>query len=132
MPNAQRGGVKFIDDTFLASLRTNGRQPNTGFYFDRVWVISGSKLGLAMEGARDYSRRGAGGFGGRRPGSSWGDESAPTEAVADVDAEARDVLTDESVLDDWEFEIWVDAVLQDYPEAETEDEEEPDAEEDGE
>ena len=118
------GGVEFLDNTFMASLRKNGRRPGTGFYFDRVWIISGSKIGTAAEGAS--------GFGGRGSGSAWSGGPVSPGAAGDVEPEARDVITDEPVLDDWEFEIWVDVVLEDYPETETEDEEDVDAEDGGE
>ena len=119
------GGVKFIDDTFMAVLRKNGRRPGTGFYFDRVWIISGSKVGAATEGPAGFGGRGSGSF---RPGGL-----TPSGATDDLEPQDRDVVTDEPVLNDWEFEIWVDAVLQDYPESEAEDEgDEEDAEaEDG-
>ena len=75
---------------------------------------------------------GASGFGGRGSSSGWGGGAASPGAADDLEPGARDVITDESILDDWEFEIWVDVVLEDYPESETEDEENVDAEDGGE
>ncbi len=53
-----------------------------------------------------------------------------TAGAIAADAKNFDAVTLESNLDDWEFEIWVDAILEDYPESELEEGEEEESEED--
>ncbi len=88
-------GAKFISESFMDSLRANGREPDKGFYFDRVVLFEGGKVGaLAAEAS--------GGFAGRRANSKV----------------PMDPVTNENTEDDWQFEIWADVILEDYPEAE--------------
>ena len=47
-----------------------------------------------------------------------------TAGAVSRDAGNFDAVTLESNQDDWEFEIWVDAILEDYPESELEEGEE--------
>lgn len=91
-PNA--GGLKFIDTAFLAALRTNGRKPGTGFFIDRAWVIEGQK---------------GGGKVGRTPGRGSSTESE-TGSTGNLDP-----ITAESVDNDWQFKLWIDVVMRDFP-----------------
>lgn len=105
------GGASFIDDTFMAALRENGRRPGTGFYFDRVFLIDGGKVPETADML---------GVAGRRA-SATGRSSGKTTRLVDV-------ITNEVADDDWRFEIWIDVILQDYVEPEAE--ETPEAPED--
>jgi hypothetical protein len=90
-----------------------------GFYFDRVYLVSGEKLEAKAAAS------GAAGPGGKpgpghkppvskppRPGSGGG----PKSGGALSEAALIDPVTHESIINDWEFEIWVDAIMQDYEE----------------
>ncbi len=101
-----RGERIFIDDQFLKPLRQNGRRPETGFYFDRVYLIEGSRID--SEGDSTVAAGGRGRTGSAR-------RSAGPEG-------ALDPVTDESIEGDWQFEIWIDAILADFSEDELEDE----------
>lgn len=107
------GGASFVDDVFLKDLRKYGRRPDAGFYFDRVHLIAGNKLssGGVVQTV----------FGSGFVSRASGRRSAGRAAAAD--AGNFDALTLEPLLDDWEFEIWVDAILEDYSESELEDDE---------
>ena len=102
------GGPKYVGDTFMTTLRENGRRPNAGFYFDRVWLLAGGKVS---------------GSGSPAGGAGWGGTESKSE-------ENRDPVTNEPTNDDWEFEIWVDAILEDLPESELEEESAEEEEED--
>ncbi len=116
-PNS--GGQQFISNGFMEDLRQAGRKPNQGFYFDRVYLIDGKKVEIEGGPARSGKR---GGFGSR--GRGFGGTSAPAVATTAPPA-TFDPVTGESIVEDWQFEIWVDAILEDYPgdadEEETED-----------
>lgn len=93
-------GAKIISDTFMNALRKNGRHPGVGFYFDRVYLFSGSKVE-----AQGGSATSAGlGFG------------FPSQAGVHLD-----VVTNEPTVDDWQFEIWADVILDDFVPSEEDD-----------
>lgn len=94
-----QGAAKFIEESFMAPLRTNGRRAKTGFYFDRVLLYSGAKV-ETKAGSGTAPRPGA------RPGT----------ASAGATVEPIDVITNEPTENDWQFEIYVDVVLEDFPE----------------
>ncbi len=131
-----QGGGQFISDTFMTRLRENGRRPGTGFYFDRVYLIEGGKVAgetayspsrtptharRTVPGRNGLSGGGKGfpGGGGKgfRPGGGPMPETKPAPVA--VDAGSLDAVTLEPFGQDWQFEIWVDAILQDYVEPET-------------
>lgn len=94
-PNAK--GATFLKEQFVDKLRENGRKPGLGFYFDRIAVAAGNKLATELEAA-------ASSFG--RPGG----------ARATDETLKFDPLTGESLLDDWEFSVNADVILEDIPE----------------
>ncbi len=122
-----QGGAKFISESFMDALRRNGRRPGMGFYFDRVYLVYGSKV--ETRGSADPARRGSiprlsgGGRGGRTfggAGSGGGATSLP--AIGEnVRAEDLDPVTNEPIENDWQFDLWIDAILEDYPEVDEED-----------
>jgi len=91
--------LEFIAKEFMDPLRTNGRQPERGFYFDHIVLINREKIGSA---------RGTGlrGRGAALPNAGATKESNP---------EDLDPVTWESMTDDWRFEIWATVILEDYP-----------------
>jgi hypothetical protein len=97
------GGAKFISETFMNALRKNGRQPGTGFYFDRVYLWEGAKV---ESKSAPRIGRGVSGTG--------------TVDLANLRPEDVDPVTLEPAIDDWRFVIWVDAIMEDYPESEEE------------
>ena len=107
-----QGGAKFIADGFMNKLRQESRKAGNGFYFDRVWLISGNTL-EASEDLGDGTSSGfsGGGWGGGRTSGSRAD---PGTALVDP-------VTLELAKDDWLFEVWLDVILEDYPELEEED-----------
>jgi hypothetical protein len=95
-----QNGAAFIREAFINPLRTQGRVPGMGFYVDRVHLVRGEK----------YAPRSAGPRGGRRTTPPAG--RAPTPgATTPLDL---DPITNEPMTEDWEFEIYMDAVLNDY------------------
>ena len=102
------GGARFVDEVFLTPLRENGRRADKGFFFDRVYLIAGNRL--RSGGAAPPAARGA----YVAPGSSI---RSPAGTIT-ANAEKLDPVTLESNQDDWEFEIWVDAIREDHPEPE--------------
>ncbi len=82
---------QFVNESFMSALRVNGRKAGLGFFFDRVYLFSGMPK--------------------RVPGG------AGVEA-GDADSAKYDPVTDEAVVEDWRFVIWVDVVPGDYPEEE--------------
>jgi type IV pilus assembly protein PilM len=90
-------GRRFVGETFMKALREAGQQPGMGFFIDRVSLIEGSRV----EGTEDTASSGT---------------SSPS---------MLDPLTNEPIEQDWQFEIWADVILEDYPEYdEDEDEDE--------
>jgi len=96
------GGMRFVKENFIDVLRKNGRREGMGFYIDAAAVIEGSRLDSGSGAARPFGGRGTGTRGG---------SPAITSVVS---PERVDVITQESTDTDWDFEIWVDAVLEDY------------------
>jgi hypothetical protein len=83
-------GRRFVGETFMKTLRETGQQPGMGFFIDRVSLIEGVRLEST-------------------------EESAPSGASS---PDTLDPLTNEPVQQDWQFEIWADVILEDYPEPE--------------
>ena len=94
---------RLVRDSFMKNLRVAGRQPGTGFYVDKVFLITGMRLGkagasVAGDGRRsrgDISRRGA-------------------DEYDSATARMMDPVTNESVKDDWRFTIVASVILEDY------------------
>lgn len=91
-----QGAARFINETFMETLRKNGRRPGAGFYFDRIAMFTGGKLDL----------RGGPGRPGGFPGGAASSAASP---------EHLDPLTDEPRDNDYQFEIFVDVVPHDIP-----------------
>jgi type IV pilus assembly protein PilM len=96
-PNS--GGQKFIQ-TYMDALRTLGRQPKTGFFIDRVYLVEGVK------GARKIA---ASSSAGSKGGHS---HSSSTEVEGQVGK--LDLITNEPTDSDWQFELWADVILEDW------------------
>ena len=120
------GGAKFISEEFMDVLRENGRRPGTGFYFDRVYLFDGGKVettGPSGLGSRGSGTRGGVGGRGRGFGTSpppAGVEAAPESVFVGIRPEDVDPIALEPIADDWQFVIWMDVVMEDYPEFEDE------------
>ena len=93
----------------MEPLRQNGRKPGAGYYIDNVVLVEAGKAEAAPSGGapRPVTGRGTshGGAGAPAPGSGSAGRS-----------EKIDVVTNEPTENDWRFEIWADAILEDYPE----------------
>ncbi|MGB2986133.1 MAG: pilus assembly protein PilM, partial [Phycisphaerae bacterium] len=117
-------GPTFISESFMDALRKNGRRSNMGFYFDRVYLVYGSKVetkgsSVSSSGRGSGSRVTTGGRGrGLGPTAPRDGATAPQQAAPSVHPEDLDVVTLEPIENDWRFEIWIDAILEDYPESE--------------
>lgn len=101
------GGMKFIKENFIDVLRKDGRKEGEGFYIDAASLADGSKLDAT--GAPGASRSGGRGTGRGGPVAGGGAIVAAPEKI--------DPLTHEPTDGDWRFEVWVDAVLEDFAEA---------------
>ncbi len=101
-PNKQ--AADFIDKNYIRNLRKLGSKPGEGFYFDRIAIYRGEKVELKQaEGERARKRFNV------RPLGNVGRN--------DWDAiDPLDPITNESRKDDWRFDLYVDVVLEDYPE----------------
>ncbi len=116
------GGPTFIREAFMDDLRKNGRRPSMDFYIDRVYLIDGAKVEIPGAGSSSgkwggTSRSGYNPGGGR---GGPGHGGSPTSGIVTKAAnpESLDVLTNESIENDWRFVIWADVILEDYPESE--------------
>jgi len=107
-------GPQFIDAGFMTPLRETGRKPGRGFFFDRVYLIDGGKVPSSSDEGGAKPKPGLGGFGV----SATAQPPATTLSALD-----RDPITNEPVVNDWRFEIWIDVILEDFPEASSEGEE---------
>jgi type IV pilus assembly protein PilM len=105
------GGLKFIKDSFMVPLRQNGRKPGAGFYIDNVVLVEGGKAEAAATGGAPRPATGR--------GTTRGGAGTPTtgSAASAGRSEKIDVVTYESTDNDWRFEIWADAILDDFSEA---------------
>lgn len=94
---------RLVRDSFMKNLRVAGRQPGTGFYVDKVFLITGMRLGKA--GARVAG------------GGSWSRGDTSRKGANEYDsatARMMDPVTNESVKDDWRFTIVASVILEDY------------------
>ena len=101
--SSYKDAERLVRDSFMKNLRVAGRQAGKGFYVDKVFLITGMRLGKA--GAT------VAGAGSRLRGG------ALVQGVVQYDptmARIMDPVTDESVEDDWRFTIVVSVILEDY------------------
>jgi type IV pilus assembly protein PilM len=131
-PNS--GGAEFIHDTFMETLRKAGRQPDLGFYINRLYLVDGIQLSAEQadrrgtRGSRTPSRpsrdRGITPPAARLPGlplpGASQEAGAGPVAYNAAAAEKVDPLTGEPTGDDWRFEIAMDLILGPLPETATE------------
>lgn len=101
------GGMKFVQTEYMDKLRKIGREPGLGFYFDRIWLIEGAHAALKGAGAGDDADA-------SKPSGRGGGAGAGT------DKSELDLITLEPINDDWNFKIWIDVILKDFPEEEGE------------
>ncbi|MFQ5413204.1 MAG: type IV pilus assembly protein PilM [Phycisphaerae bacterium] len=105
-------GAKLVDEQFMSRLRSNGRVPGQGFYFDRVYLVDGQKVEIkTAAGTRGLS---AGRARGRTQGGGFGLTPAGGAVAGALPPAALDPITNESIENDWEFDIWLDVILEDY------------------
>lgn len=102
------GGFKFIKDSFMEPLRQNGRKAGEGFYIDNVVLVEAGKVEAATPGGAPRPMSGR--------GTSRGATAAPPGSAAGR-FEKIDLVTNEPTENDWRFEIWADAILEDFAEA---------------
>lgn len=102
------GGMKFIKENFIDVLRKNGRKEGMGFYIDAASLVEGYKQEAGSGGKTS---------GGRGTGSRGGLTAPPAGVSSAGSPEKMDVVTNEPTDTDWHFEIWVDAVLEDFADA---------------
>jgi len=99
-----KGAADFINDEFISKLRQAGRKPGMGFYFDRIAIYRGEKVELKRAlGKSERSR-----FSGRSRSANGAGDWEPIDAL--------DPITYESRKDDWRFDIYIDVIMEDYPE----------------
>lgn len=112
-----KDGLKFISEKFMQPLRENGRKPGAGFYFDRVYLFDGQRIGgtEAPGGSSLSAASSGGGLRGRGFGPGSTSPSAPMAAGSSRNV---DPITNEPMDDDWRFVLWVDAIPEDFPEPE--------------
>lgn len=117
-PYADSG--KFLCEEFLAALRKNGRKPEAGFYFDRVYLFDRVRVPLPASASSGGSSGGSSRTFGRGGSFRTKTAAAPTPSVNPA---LLDPVTHERIDDDWEFVVWIDAIPEDYvaPEGEGED-----------
>jgi len=122
-------GINYIADAFADPLRRNGRRPDLGFYFDRVHVISGHRYepergqrgtSASRPSAPTAQPRPASGGRGLPGGPSPKGQPGGSIASRPGGAPTLDVLTDEPIDQDWQFEIWVEVILGEMPDADAE------------
>ncbi|MCG3138291.1 MAG: Cell division protein FtsA [Phycisphaerae bacterium] len=110
-PNQDKG--KFVDKPggFIQNLKLSGQQPDQGFYFDGVRLISGASKGGSSSakpaGGLPVGGKPAGGApegGGAGSGTSLG---------------GRDPLTLEEIKEDWEFVVKLAVVIGELPKDKT-------------
>ncbi|MEK6674870.1 MAG: type IV pilus assembly protein PilM [Planctomycetota bacterium] len=112
-----QGRTKFLEEAFLSVLRKNSRKPGLGFYFDRTWIIRGNAWeggkptipGTGLRSGGQPPKLSGGTKGGRSGGSGASSAGVGSE-------EELDPLTNEPIDGDFQFEVWIDAVLSEYSE----------------
>ena len=93
----------------MVPLRQNGRKEGAGFYIDNVVLVEGAKAEGAPTGGAPRTTTGR--------GTTRGGAAAPAAGAASAGrSEKIDAVTYEPTDNDWRFEIWADAILEDYPE----------------
>jgi hypothetical protein len=99
----------------MKKLRENGQKAGMGFYMDNVVLAEGAKIEAATGPGSATSASGRSGP-ARGSGAGRAGPSATPGAAAGR-SEKIDVVTLEPTDNDWRFEIWADAILQDFSEA---------------
>jgi type IV pilus assembly protein PilM len=103
-----RGGAEYVRTAFMEPLLEKGRRSGLGFYVDKAAIVRGGKVQIGTEatGPRGGAGRGRGAV-------------TPTSPTADLGAlvppEQLDPVTLEPMTDDWEFEVWISVILEDFP-----------------
>lgn len=108
---------KLVRDTFMKQLRADGRKPGTGYYIDKVYLITGIRLSAAGAQALGEGRRSRGTPSPVNIGPSFTDEIMKATAGDEYNptqASMMDPITDEPMLNDWRFTIVASAVVRDY------------------
>lgn len=90
-----------VEKMFMTPLRENGQRPDQGMYIDRVSMINGARVDPPLEMPN---------FGATSARISGAVMMRGGPEVLQLDP-----LTEESIINDWEFEIWVDVILEDFP-----------------
>ncbi len=104
-----RLGGTFVVREFANKLQDTGRQPEQGFFFDRIGVVEAKEERSSGGGGRDRSRGGRGQRGWDRDRRGNPPPDSPTRQD-----ESLDPLLGESTAGDRTFEVVVTVVLQDY------------------
>lgn len=102
--------IRFVADRFRNSLLETGRQPDQGFFINRIVFTSGRKF-TEKESRKSSSTSPRGGWG--RGGRSQ--NLTPTPSTRSSGEEIYDPVTDERMDGDWVFEMVMDVVLQNLP-----------------
>ncbi len=111
--------LRFVSDTFKASLRTECRKVGAGFYVDRVVLTKGGLYSTKSGSSSGSGKSGRSpGRGGGRGGRGGGRKSTPPPTTSKPGM--IDPVTDESMDEDWVFELQFDVLLHDYPAPEKE------------
>ena len=108
-------GSTFLNETFMETLRQNGRVPGLGFFINRVHLLE------ARHAEPDTGRKATaqGGYGGLGRGAAF----AAPETSVDEDEASLDIITYEPIEDDWEFDVQFDVILgEEYPQPEADEE----------
>ncbi len=96
-----KDAADFIDKEYVRTLRQLGSRPGMGFYFDRIAIYRGEKVKIKSLGRSGRKKFFGGGLVNQ---DEW-------EAIDPLDP-----VTNESRKDDWRFDIFIDVILEDYPE----------------
>ena len=130
---------KLVHETFMKSLRELGRRPGMGFYFNRVYLVGGERIGSDEEagskawtptstirGTTPLGTRGGGGRDGRgrggvgtvtpRGGTIEAVEETYEEELVEFDpaiAKVTDPITGEPTAGDWRIEVIFDVIFED-------------------
>ncbi|MHC5110002.1 MAG: type IV pilus assembly protein PilM [Planctomycetota bacterium] len=106
-----KDGRNYVARTFLDNIYKAGRKPYQGFYIDRAHLMYGGRYEPVEGGNKSF---GSAMLGGARSNLDFG-SGRPKDAPRD--GYLYDHLTDEPLNEDWQFEIWIDVILEDLPES---------------